>query len=278
MNILQQRIALHTWTLDAPLLADTLRVAGDAGYDGVELRHVDFMRCRQAGMSEQAIVELVRDGPLKVAVIGTENGVLFDTGDELKRLLGSLRYVCEKAVALDCKVIMTTPGGMGSGGTRASVRNLKTCAEMTAEYGLRLALEFNSRHPVVNTLETGLEIVDAVNMRNCGLLLDTYHLHRSGGGAASFRDVPVDKIVAVQFSDVPPGPPSDASVAVDRLPPGKGVVPFVEIFRTLMEIKYQGYISYEAPNPEQWNRPAAVVALEGLETVRALLTEAERER
>ena len=277
MNILQERIALHTWTLDTTLLADTLRIAGDAGYDGVELRHVDFMRCRQAGMSEQAIVGLVRDGPLKVAVIGTENGVLFDTGDELKRLLGSLRYVCEKAVALDCKVIMMSPGRMG-GGVSVSVNNLKTCAEMTAGYGLRLALEFNSRHPVVNTLETGLEIVDAVDMRNCGLLLDTYHLHRSGGGAASFRNLPVDKIVTVQFSDVPPGPPSDASVAVDRLPPGKGVVPFVEIFRTLMKINYHGYISYEAPNPEQWNRPAAVVALEGLETVRALLTEAEQER
>ena len=278
VNILQQRIALHTWTLDTTPLADTLRIAGDAGYDAVELRHVDFMRCRRAGMSEQAIVGLVRDGHLKVAVIGTENGVLFETGDELKRLLGSLRYVCEKAAALDCEVIMMSPGGMGGGEAGGAVRNLKSCAEMTTGYGLKLALEFNSRHPIVNTLEAGLEIVDAVGMKNCGLLLDTYHLHRSGGGAASFRDVPVDKIVTVQFSDVPPGPPSDAGVAVDRLPPGKGVVPFVEIFGALMAKQYQGYMSYEAPNPEQWNRPAAVVASEALETVRALLTEAEQER
>jgi hypothetical protein len=34
-------------------------------------------------------------------------------------------------------------------------------------------------------------------------------------------------------------------------------------------------MSYEAPNPAQWNRPADVVAREGLELVRALLAKAE---
>jgi hypothetical protein len=33
-------------------------------------------------------------------------------------------------------------------------------------------------------------------------------------------------------------------------------------------------MSYEAPNPAQWNRPAAEVAREGLELVRALLAKA----
>ena len=278
VNILQERIALHTWTLDSTPLVDTLRVAAEAGYNGIELRHVDFMRCRRAGMSEQAIVEAVRDGNLKVAVVGTENGILFDTGDELERLFGSLRYVCEKAVALDCKVIMMSPGKTVGDGTKVFVENLKAGAKIAADHGLKLALEFNSRHPVVNTLQTGMEVVDAADMKNCGLLLDTYHLHRSGGGAASFRDMPVDRIVAVQFSDVPPGPSSKDGVAIDRLPPGEGVVPLVEIFRTLIAMQYQGYMSYEAPNPAQWERPAAVVALEGLERVRALLTVAEQVR
>ena len=80
MSSLQQRIALHTWTLDGTPLAAALRIARAAGYNAVELRHADFMHCRQAGMDERAIVALVRDAGLKVAVIGTENGVLFDAG------------------------------------------------------------------------------------------------------------------------------------------------------------------------------------------------------
>ncbi len=276
MNILHENIALHTWTLDSTPLADVLRIARAAGYNGVELRHLDFMRCRQAGMSEQAIVNLVRDARLKVMVIGTENGVLFASGDELKRLLGSLRYVCEKAAALDCEVIMMPPGQIAAGEATACTENLKTGADIAAGYGLKLALEFNSRHAVVNTLEAGLKIINAVNMKNCGLLIDTYHLHCSGGNAASFKHMPVDQIITVQFSDAPPGPPSDTGVPIDRLPPGKGAVPFVEIFRTLMAMNYQGSMSYEAPNPEQWNRPAHAVALEGLQRVRALLTQAEQ--
>ena len=276
MNILHNRIALHTWTLDTTPLADTLRIAREAGYNAVELRHVDFMRGRQAGMSEDAMVKLVRDANIKVAVIGTESGVIFASGDELKRLLDSLRYVSEKAVALGCDVIMVSPGQSAPGGMAVAKQNLKTCAEVTAEYGVKIALEFNSRHPVIRTLENGMELVNAVNMKNCGLLLDTYHLHCSGGNGASFKDVPVEQIVTFQFSDAPPGPPSDSRQPVDRLPPGKGAAPFVDIFRTLMAIGYQGYMSYEAPNPAQWNRPADVVAREGAELVRALLNRAEQ--
>lgn len=276
MNILHDHIALHTWTLDNTPFADALRIARNAGYNAVELRHADFMRCRQAGMNEHAMEKTVRDAGIEVAVIGTENGVLFDTGDGLKRLLGSLRYVCEKAVALGCGTIMMPPGQMAAGEATLPVMNLKTCADITAGHGLKLALEFNSRHPTINTLEAALEVVDAVNMKNCGLLLDTYHLHRSGGGAESFNNIPLDQIVTVQFSDVPPGPPSPGPVAMDRLPPGKGEVPFVDIFKALMVMNYRGFMSYEAPNPEQWNRPADIVAIEGVQAVRALLRQAEQ--
>jgi 2-keto-myo-inositol isomerase len=275
LNILHNRIAIHTWTLDTTPLPDVLRIARDAGYNGVELRHADFMRCRKAGMSEEAVVKMVADANIKVAVIGTESGVLFESGDELKRLLGSLRYVSEKAVALGCDVIMVSPGQNAPGGIELSKKNLKICAEITAEYGLKLALEFNSRHQVINTLAAGMDVINAVNMKNCGLLLDTYHLHCSRGNGASFKDIPVEQIITFQFSDAPPGPPSNTRMPVDRLPPGKGAAPFVEIFRTLMALNYQGYMSYEAPNPAQWNRPADVVAREGLELVRALLAKAE---
>ena len=276
MNILQNHIAIHTWTLDTTPLADALRIAREAGYNAVELRHVDFMRGRKAGMSEDAMVKLVRDAHIKVAVIGTESGVLFAAGDDLQRLTGSLHYVCEKAVVLGCEIIMVSPGSNAPGGMAVAAVNLKTCAEITAGYGLKLALEFNSRHPVINTLAAGMALVNAVDMKNCGLLLDTYHLHCSGGHGTSFKDVPVDRIITFQFSDAPPGPPSPGPTPVDRLPPGKGAAPFVEIFKTLMAMNYQGYMSYEAPNPAQWNRAPDVVAREGVELVRALLTQAEQ--
>ena len=275
MNILHERISLHTWTLDTTPLADALRIAREAGYNGVELRHVDFLRCYKAGMSEAAMLKLVQDANIKVAVVGTEGGVLFAQGDELKRLLAALRYVCEKAVALGCEVIMVAPGQGVEGGLARAKVNMKTCAEICAGHGLKIGVEFNSRHPVLHTVADGMELVDAVSLPNCGILLDTYHLHCSGGNAQSFKDVPVEKIITFQFSDAPPGPPSTVRTPVDRLPPGKGVAPFVDILRLLMAKGYKGYMSYEAPNPAQWNRPASEVAREGITLMRELLVKAE---
>jgi len=37
-------LALHTWTLDTTPLTDVLRLARRVGWDGVELRRIDFTR------------------------------------------------------------------------------------------------------------------------------------------------------------------------------------------------------------------------------------------
>jgi len=57
----------------------------------------------------------------------------------------------------------------------------------------------------------------------------------------------------------------------DRLPPGKGVVQWREMLRLLHEKGYSGYLSYEAPNPEQWMRSPYEVAREGVMLTRQLL-------
>ena len=60
----------------------------------------------------------------------------------------------------------------------------------------------------------------------------------------------------------------------DRLPPGKGIVKWREMLGLLAEKGYAGYLSYEAPNPEQWARSPYDVAREGVELTRKLLRDA----
>jgi len=61
----------------------------------------------------------------------------------------------------------------------------------------------------------------------------------------------------------------------DRLPPGKGKVRWHDVFQLLKEKGYAGYLSYEAPNPDHWNRPPADIAREAAEATRALLAQVE---
>ena len=43
------KLALHTWTLDSTPLADALGIAKATGWDGVELRRIDFRRAEESG-------------------------------------------------------------------------------------------------------------------------------------------------------------------------------------------------------------------------------------
>jgi sugar phosphate isomerase/epimerase len=275
MNMMQERLALHTWTLDTTPLAEVLGAAKRGGWDAVELRRIDFARCFDAGMSTAQVLELVRASGLKVACIGTEYGLIFARGEEKKRLLKILDETCANAVALGCDLVMIAPGQNPPGTLREGAANFRDGGQIAQAHGVRFALEFNSQHGVINRLEAGREIVALADHPSCGLLFDAYHLERSGGGGRGFEDVAPGEIFAFQYSDVPAGPPAAVKRPADRLPPGKGIVRWREVFQLLQEKKYPGYLSYEAPNPEYWSRPPEEVAREAAVATRKLLASVE---
>lgn len=274
MTNLNERIGLHSWTLDTTPLPVVLSIAREAGYNAVELRHTDFKRCIDAGMSNTEVLAMIRVSGIKVSCMGLESGMLFARGNEQQRLFDSMDEMCARAAALDCEVMMVAPGTNPAGTVQDAARNFATGAGIARKHGLRCALEFSSGHPVVNRLAVAREIVALANQPNCGLLIDTYHAQRMGDGGRSFEDVPASDIVAFQFSDVPPGPITGTGTPLDRLPPGKGVVRWREVLRLLMEKGYDGYINYEAPNPAHWSRPPMEVAREGVTLIRTLLADA----
>lgn len=273
---LSDRIGLHTWTLDTTSLADVLRIARETGYNAVELRHADFKRCMDSGMSNEEVLTMIRASGIKVSCVGLETGMLFAQGDDRQRLFASMDEMCARAAALDCEVMMVAPGSNPAGTVQDAAKNFAAGCEIARKHGLLCALEFGSRHPVVNRLAVAREIVALADQPNSGLLIDTYHAQCVGDGGRGFEDVPAKDIIAFQFSDVPAGPVTGTGAALDRLPPGKGVVRWKEVLQLLMEKGYDGYINYEAPNPALWSRPPAEVALEGVTAIRSLIADAVR--
>ncbi|HUI94830.1 MAG TPA: sugar phosphate isomerase/epimerase [Xanthobacteraceae bacterium] len=267
------RLALHMWTIDTTPLATALDAAKQAGYDAVELRRIDFKRCYEAGMSNAQVLDVVRRSGVTVGVLGVEYGWLFATGEESKRIFGVFRQSCENAAALGCDMLMSAPGPF-TGPVADAIANLKVAGDIAAEFDLRLAIEFNSQHPVLNTMSVQCEIVSGAGKKNVGLLLDAYHLARSGAPGRSFADVDPEDIFCFQYSDLSPNPVTGVARPTDRLAPGKGTIRWREVLGLLAEKGYTGYLSYEAPNPEQWARSPYDVAREGVELTRALLRDA----
>jgi sugar phosphate isomerase/epimerase len=265
-------LALHTWTVDTTPLDEALAAAKAGGFDAVELRRVDFDRCAARGLDNEAVLDVVRGAGLPVSAMGVEYGWIFSAGAERERLLGVFRQCCENAVALGCDMMMSAIGP-GTATTDEAVANIRRAGDVAGSFGLRLTLEYQFQHPVVRTLDILRELVARAGSGNVGLLLDAYHLQRGGRQGRGFEDVPGDEIFYVQFSDVPDAPPP-ALPPVDRLPPGKGVVQWTDLFRLLAEKDYRGWLSYEAPNPAHWQRPATETAHEGAEAARRALAAA----
>ena len=259
-------LALHTWTVDTTPLPQALAAARSGGFDAVELRRVDFTRHPDA-------IDLVRRSGMPVACIGVEPGWIFSAqGAEQERLFAVFRETCQNAVTLGCPTLMSAIGP-GEASLDQAVANIARAGKIAAEFKLRLAVEYQFQHPVMKSLDIVHGAVRRAGQASVGVLLDAYHLQRGGRPGAGFRDLPDSDIYYVQFSDVPDAPPNGPP-PVDRLPAGKGLVDWSGLFRLLAEKNYRGFLSYEAPNPAHWNKPAAETAREGADAVRRQLDKA----
>jgi 4-hydroxyphenylpyruvate dioxygenase len=263
------RLALHTWTLDPTPLAEALRIARAAGWDAVELRRLDFRRAEEAGRPADSVLDLARASGLPVACVGVEYGWMWADGAERARLLAVFDEQCRRAAALGSGLVMS-PVDKGCGDVARAAGSVREVGDIAARHGVRLALEFNSQCEQVNTLDRVREILARAGHARCGLLLDTYHLGRSGTTLAQVDDVAPAEIVYVQYSD-PPRAGLEPGKVLDRLPPGQGSFPFRDFFALVRAKGYAGDASYEAPNEAAWKRDPAEVAREALAATLAVL-------
>jgi 2-keto-myo-inositol isomerase len=262
-------LALHTWTLDSTPLPELLSIARATGWDAVELRRLDFDRAQAAGQTEAQVLDLVSASGLSVSAVGVASGWMFARGLERQQLLDVFSRSCVAAASLGSSIVMS-PVDKERGDLTQAGASVREVGEIAAQHGVRLALEFNSQAAQFNSLESVRELLALAAQPACGLLLDTYHLQRTGRGGRGFSEVAPEEIAYVQYSDVPheglqPG------YTLDRLPPGQGSIAFPELFALLAEKRYLGALSYEAPNPAAWARDPSEVAREALLATRALL-------
>ena len=103
--------------------------------------------------------------------------------------------------------------------------------ERFASEGVRLTLEFIPGSGVPD-LATALAIVSGAGNADAGVLLDTWHLARSGGTVDDVVDATPGAVRAVQLSDRHAEPDGAAYVPMsDRLLPGDGDLPLADIVR-----------------------------------------------
>lgn len=94
--------------------------------------------------------------------------------------------------------------------------------------GLEATLEFIPGTGIAN-LADALHVLDRCQSDNVRLMIDTYHLHNSGGVARDFDRIPSGLVRAIQVSDTAVDLRRSGSDFSQRLMPGKGTLPLAAL-------------------------------------------------
>lgn len=158
-----------------------------------------------------------------------------------------VRTALEVAVALGANTVAACILAPTVDLARAAEGFAAACDE-AAERGIRVCLEFLP-WTGVGDLATAWSLVQAAGRPNGGLLLDTWHWVRQPGGPAPelLRSIPGERIHYVQVCDAASTPAGESfnEAMSGRLPPGKGIVDFAEVFEVLDAIEADPIVAAE---------------------------------
>lgn len=118
-----------------------------------------------------------------------------------------------------------------------SLDQLAIIADMTAERGMELTLEFAPPHAVAN-LKGALHAIEYIGRKNVRLVIDAMHFFRSGGTVSELASLNPELIGYVQLCDVPLVPDDGdymQEACFRRLIPGAGELPLVDLISVLPE-------------------------------------------
>ena len=132
--------------------------------------------------------------------------------------------------------------------------SLAEAAERAAAAGVRLALEFDARASFPNNLQSAVAVVEDVGSPALGVCLDWFHWTVGPSKPLDLRLLSRENLAHVQLSDVADVPREMAADA-DRILPGEGGSPCVDLVDRLREIGYAGAVAVETPNPRLWSVP-----------------------
>ncbi|MCD7736417.1 MAG: sugar phosphate isomerase/epimerase [Lachnospiraceae bacterium] len=120
------------------------------------------------------------------------------------------------------------------------VEYLRAASEYASQYGVDIALEAVKRFEThfVNTAAQAMELIRLADRPNLKVHLDTFHMNIEEADFAEAIESCGEKLAYMHLIDS------------NRGAPGMGHVPWVEVFRALKKIGYEGVGCIETFNPE----------------------------
>lgn len=234
------KISIMLWTVFQKLpFEERLEKVSQAGYHAVELvREFEHW-------SDSDYARINRTKHRLGIIFDTTAGLSYGVGNPQERAaflkdLGGMLTVCDK---LECHRLIVMSGNVVPGMARAEqhqscIEGLKRAAEMVEGKNITLLVENidpeeNPRYFLTSVAE-GFEIIRAVNHPQVRFLYDFYHEQISEGNLIEKMEKNINLVGLFHIADVP-----------HRHQPGTGEISYNNIYKKMVELKYDRYIAME---------------------------------
>ncbi len=247
-------------------------LAGKAGYDGIEIWINGLQRYIEKGGKLKDLSSRIKNWGLKVEnAIGFAQWIV-DDEEVRKNAIEQLKREMDMLAQLGCMRIAAPPAGAtdtpGLNLDHAAER-YHTILELGSVMGVIPQLEVWGFSQNLHKLSQVLYVASEAGHPKARILPDIYHLYKGDSDFDGLKLIHGTAIEIFHINDYPASPSREEMNDSHRVFPGLGVAPVSDVLRTLVLSGGTKVLSLELFNRDYWKEDAYIIALKGLQSMKA---------
>ena len=263
------RFCLNTSTIRGQKLGlvQEIDLAGKVGYSGIEpwIREID--QYTRDGGSLKDLAKRIKDAGLQVeSAIGFAQWIVDDDTQRAAALEQAKRDM-QKVRSLGGTRIAAPPAGATGQQDLdlfAAARRYHALLEVGRQIGVTPQVEVWGFSKSLSRLgETAFVAIESGHRDAC-VLPDIYHIYKGGSDFTGLGLLSGTAVHCFHVNDYPDKPPRASISDADRVYPGDGVAPVVEVLRGIAAKQHPVALSLELFNRTYWKQDALLVCQTGL--------------
>ncbi len=255
--------------------AERVETAAAAGFTGIGLLYDDLLQVREEHTFAELNDILAANGIEHVELENLNDWFLEPDDDRRRQSDHARSTLLEAAEALDARHLKVCNIPRRSRPIEQVTAAFETLCAEAREYDTQVGLEFMFEDGNFDSLGDALSLIESVDAPNGGILLDAWHVLKSGTDHDVLRSIPEDDLLWVELNDGYRESPYDRTEETTnhRLLPGEGDLDVTGFVNAVSDAGYHGPWGVEVIGAALRQRPMEEAYVRSHESARSVLAE-----